>query len=248
MKYVAYYRVSTQKQGVSGYGLEAQRQDVANFMRAGELVAEFQEVESGKKDDRPELEKALACAAANGATLLIAKLDRLSRKASFIFALKDSGVPFIACDMPEANTLTIGIMAVMAQHEREIIVARTKAAAKVRKERTLERIRKELVASGATYYDGELENEVRREYRRICQATAAPITENVLPAAREASIAKKKAKASTNPRWRRASELARALKAQGLTLRAIADKLNQNEYTTRHGKPFAAMTVKRLLA
>lgn len=248
MKYVAYYRVSTQKQGKSGLGLDAQRKAVADFMRSGELVGEFQEVESGKNDRRPMLAKAIEMAKDSGATLLIAKLDRLSRKASFIFALKDSGVPFIACDMPEANTLTIGIMAVMAEHEREMTSARTKAAAQIRKERRLEQIRKELVASGVTYYDGQLEKEVARQYRRICQASAKRVIENVLPTARMASVVSKKAAAAGCKEWRRAGELARSLQAQGLTLRAIADKLNQNEYTTRHGKPFAAMTVKRLLA
>lgn len=248
MKYVAYYRVSTQKQGRSGLGLDAQRKAVAEFVRSGELVAEFQEVESGKKDKRPMLMQAIATAKQAGATLVIAKLDRLSRKASFIFALRDSGVNFIACDMPEANRLTIDILAVIAEHEREMTSARTKAAAQVRKERRMEEIRQELINSGATYYDGELEKEVSRRYRAICQASAKQVVDLVLPSAREASIVAKKAAAAECGEWIRAGELARSLHAQGLKLRAIADKLNLSAYKTRHGKPFVAMTVKRLLA
>lgn len=248
MKYVAYYRVSTQKQGKSGLGLDAQRKAVSEFVRDGELVGEFQEVESGKKDRRPMLLQAIATAKQSGATLVIAKLDRLSRKASFIFALRDSGVNFIACDMPEANRLTIDILAVIAEHEREMTAARTEAAAQVRKERRINDIRAELLASGVTYYDGELEKEVARRYRAICQAAAKNVVDNVLPAARQASIASKKAAAAECGEWLRAGELARSLNAQGLKLRAIADKLNVSAYKTRHGKPFVAMTVKRLLA
>ena len=128
-KFVAYYRVSTQKQGISGLGLEAQRTDVSKFItKGGELIAEFQDVESGKKNDRPNLIKAIEECKKQGATLLIAKLDRLSRNASFIFTLKDAKVDFVCCDMPNANTITIGIMAVLAQDERERISHRTKSA------------------------------------------------------------------------------------------------------------------------
>jgi len=101
----------------------------------GYVIASYTEVESGKRDDRPELAKALACAKANKATLLIAKLDRLGRRVSFIFALKDAGVDFIALDCPELNTLMLAVMAGMAQHEREIISARTKAALAAAKQR-----------------------------------------------------------------------------------------------------------------
>jgi DNA invertase Pin-like site-specific DNA recombinase len=126
--YVAYLRVSTQKQGQSGLGLEAQRAAVRAFAQAAQVVAEFVEVESGKQNQRPQLAAAMALAKAKGATLLIAKLDRLSRNAGFIFQLRDAGVDFVCCDMPDANTLTVGIFAVLAQHERELISHRTKAA------------------------------------------------------------------------------------------------------------------------
>lgn len=128
-KFVAYYRVSTQKQGNSGLGLEAQRTDVSKFiLKGGELISEFQDVESGKKNDRPNLIQAIEECKKQGATLLIAKLDRLSRNASFIFTLKEVKVDFVCCDMPNANTVTIGIMAVLAQDERERISHRTKSA------------------------------------------------------------------------------------------------------------------------
>ena len=137
MKVVAYHRVSTVRQGTSGLGLEAQTKAIEDFARArkAELVASFTEVESGKNNKRPELGKALHLAKVTGATLLIAKLDRLSRNAVFLLTLRDSGVKFIAADMPDANDLTVGIMALVAQQEREAISKRTKealAAAKVR--------------------------------------------------------------------------------------------------------------------
>lgn len=137
-QFVAYYRVSTQKQGQSGLGLEAQRAAAEQYAKGhGEIVAEFVEIESGKRNDRPKLREAIEQANATGATLLIAKLDRLARNAGFIFALRDAGVKFVCCDIPEANTLTIGIFAVMAQHEREVISQRTKAALAARKARGL---------------------------------------------------------------------------------------------------------------
>jgi DNA invertase Pin-like site-specific DNA recombinase len=136
-KFVSYLRVSTDKQGRSGLGLEAQRKSVADYLNGGrwELVAEFVEVESGKRDDRPKLAEALAACRLRGATLVIAKLDRLSRDAHFLLGLQKAGVDFVAADMPDANKMTVGIMAIIAQHEREMISARTKAALAVAKER-----------------------------------------------------------------------------------------------------------------
>jgi DNA invertase Pin-like site-specific DNA recombinase len=135
---VAYYRVSTARQGASGLGLDAQRKAVEDLCAAKgwELIAPpFQEVESGKRSDRPQLLKAIERAKLTGSKLVIAKLDRLSRNASFLLALKDSGIEFVAADMPDANNLTVGIMALVAQQEREAISRRTTealAAAKAR--------------------------------------------------------------------------------------------------------------------
>lgn len=129
-KFVAYYRVSTAKQGRSGLGLEAQRHAVAAYLNGGAsiLTEEFTEVESGSRDARPQLATALATCRLHGATLVIAKLDRLSRDAAFLLNLQKAGVRFVAADMPEANEMTIGIMAVVAQAERKMISERTKAA------------------------------------------------------------------------------------------------------------------------
>lgn len=137
MKYIAYYRVSTQRQGRSGLGLEAQQKSVRDYTNGGgaSLVAEYTEVESGKLNSRPELNRALKQCKLTGAKLVIAKLDRLSRNAAFLLTLRDSGVDFVAADMPDANALTVGIMALMAQHEREMISKRTKEALAIAKAR-----------------------------------------------------------------------------------------------------------------
>ena len=137
-KAVAYYRVSTRKQSASGLGLDAQRHAVEELCRARklELVAPpFEEIESGKRDDRPELMKALDRCKVTGATLVVAKLDRLSRSVAFLAALQDSGAKFIAADMPEANELTVHILAAVAQAERKAISTRTREALQAAKAR-----------------------------------------------------------------------------------------------------------------
>ena len=137
LRLVAYERVSTAQQGRSGLGLAAQRKAIDDFAasRQAQVVERFTEVESGRKADRPELTKALTLARLTGATLVIANLDRLSRNAVFLLTLRDSGVRFLAVDMPEANDLTIEIMAQVAQQEREAISRRTKEALQVAKAR-----------------------------------------------------------------------------------------------------------------
>jgi len=129
-RYVAYYRVSTQRQGRSGLGLSAQQAAVREFLRqtGGTLKGEFTEVQSGKDDHRPKLAEALKLCRLTNTTLLIAKLDRLSRNAAFLLSLRDSGVRFVAVDMPDMNETVVGIMAVIAQSERKAISDRTKAA------------------------------------------------------------------------------------------------------------------------
>jgi DNA invertase Pin-like site-specific DNA recombinase len=132
-KYVLYLRVSTKRQGASGLGLDAQRALVAPY--AERIVAEYQDIESGKRVDRPQLERALAHCKSEGACLLIAKVDRLSRDVEFLFKIRNSGVDILAADAPHMGTLEWGIRAVFAQHEREEISRRTKAALQAAKAR-----------------------------------------------------------------------------------------------------------------
>lgn len=135
-RFIAYYRVSTERQGKSGLGLDAQQSAVAGFIHgASELVASFTEIESGKRSDRPELVKALDACRRQKAKLVIAKLDRLSRNLAFIATLMESGVEFVAVDNPHANKLTVHILAAVAEHERAMISERTKAALAAAKRR-----------------------------------------------------------------------------------------------------------------
>lgn len=136
-KYIAYYRVSTNRQGQSGLGLEAQKTAVTQYLNGGnwEILEEFTEVESGKKNNRPKLQEALAACKRLQATLIIAKLDRLARNVHFISGLMEAGVEFVAVDNPTANKLMLHMLAAFAEHEREMISDRTRkalAAAKAR--------------------------------------------------------------------------------------------------------------------
>jgi DNA invertase Pin-like site-specific DNA recombinase len=137
--HVAYYRVSTSKQGEGGNGIQAQKDAVSRLLSSinppAELIQEFTEVESGGDNNRPKLLEALALCKKTSATLVISKLDRLSRNAAFLLGLQDSKTPFVCCDYPSANELTIGLLAVIAQEERRMISARTKAALAVVKAR-----------------------------------------------------------------------------------------------------------------
>ncbi|MEQ1864547.1 MAG: recombinase family protein [Micropepsaceae bacterium] len=141
--YVAYYRVSTDRQGASGLGLDAQRQAVASFLGPQcRPVADFIEVESGRRDtNRPQLHAALAECRRRGATLLIARLDRLARNVAFIANLMESRTEFVAVDMPQANAFMLHIHAAVAEYERELISKRTKAA--------LDQVKADLAANGS---------------------------------------------------------------------------------------------------
>jgi len=220
-KFVSYLRVSTDRQGRSGLGLEAQRKAVADYLNGGnwELIAEFVEVETGKRDDRPKLREALHRAKVTGATLVIAKLDRLSRNLAFIAALQDSGAKFVAADMPEANETMIQFMAVIAQHERKMISTRTKAALAAARARGKRLGNPNLVALQAVgagkpgWTAGANSN----------RASADRFARDVLP-------------------------VVEAIRADGITsLEGIANALNSRGILTARGGRWYATTVRNLL-
>jgi DNA invertase Pin-like site-specific DNA recombinase len=169
-KFVAYFRVSTDRQGKSGLGLEAQRRAVLDYLNGGRwsLEQEFIEIESGKHSDRPQLMAALESCRKRKARLVIAKLDRLSRNLAFIATLMESGVEFVAVDNPHANKLTVHILAAVAQHEREMISERTKAALQAAKRR------------GTRLGNPQLDKAAKRGAAAV-KANARQFAANVLP-------------------------------------------------------------------
>jgi DNA invertase Pin-like site-specific DNA recombinase len=226
--YVAYLRVSTVRQGESGLGLEAQRKAVADYVNGGDatLLAEFQEVESGKHGDRPALAKAIAHCRMTGARLLIAKLDRLSRDAHFLLGLEKQGVDFVACDMPHANKLTVSIMACVAQEEREAISKRTKLA--------LESIKARISAEG--FY-------LARSGRTLTRLGNPNPPKVQLGSA--LGVAAFQAKADDFAA--RIAPTARALMASEGSLNRTAARLNQMRVTTARGGVWTAKAVSRIL-
>jgi DNA invertase Pin-like site-specific DNA recombinase len=222
-------RVSTQRQGRSGLGLEAQKTDIEKFsqMRGGRIIQEFTEVESGKNSERGELLKAIRYAKITGAILAIAKLDRLSRSASFTLTLRDSGVKFVCCDMPEANDLTIGVLAVVAQAEAEAISLRTRdalAAARRRITRNGQRSHAEIKRLGNPNGAEAL--------RRAQKGNAAAV-------ARIRNCADQRAKDL-------ASEIEDIRKGGAVTLAAIARELNRREIVTPRRRKWHASSVANL--
>ena len=219
--FVAYIRVSTQKQKKSGLGLEAQLAALDAYRREhpGRLLATYRETESGKSAARPELQKALAHAKRSKAVLIVAKLDRLSRNVAFLSSLMDSGVDFVACDQPFANRLTIHILAAVAEHEAKMISERTHLALQAYKKRGG-------VLGGADPRCRNLTPAARtRGLKSAWRANAerADVAyADLLPSMRE---------------WRQG----------GLSQQAIANRLNEQGHTTRNGKAWNQGQVSRVL-
>lgn len=230
--FVAYYRVSTERQGRSGLGLEAQQAAVETFIASkadAKLIAPpFVEVESGKNNDRPELAKAIHRAKVTGSTLLIAKLDRLSRDAHFLLGLQKAGVAFVAVDMPEANAMTVGIMALVAQNEREAISSRTKAALQVAKAR---------VATNG--------QKKHPEVKRL----GCPIGAAHLKGKGYDAIAREAQKTAADARAKDLIEVLADLENEGVTsANAQANALNDRGIVTARGGKWSAQSVLNMKA
>jgi DNA invertase Pin-like site-specific DNA recombinase len=218
-KFVSYLRVSTQRQGKSGLGLEAQRQAVTQYLNGGRwtLVSEVVEVESGKRNDRPELAKALRLCRVHKATLLVAKLDRLARNVAFISSLMESGVQFQAVDMPEVNEMVVHILASVAQGEAKAISDRTKAALAAAKARGTE-------LGGLRWDITRVGKQGRKAALEVRQEKAAKYREDIKPLIEEKQ------------------------KQGAETLKAIADALNADGTPAPRGGMWSAVQVQRILA
>jgi DNA invertase Pin-like site-specific DNA recombinase len=225
MKYVAYYRVSTQKQGNSGLGLEAQQRAARSLaeQRGATIIAEFTEVETGKSTTRSQLAEALKHAKLTHSTLVVAKLDRLARNAGFMHHLKEARQPFICCDNPNANELTIDLLSVIAEHEAKAISTRTKEALQSAKLRGTK-----LGSAREGHWKG-------REDARLAGAKKAS------PLGCEAN--RRNSRAYYDLVMPRIMEEREA----GATLQTIAEGLNANGFQTRWGKTFTHSTVRMLL-
>lgn len=215
---VAYVRVSTARQGANGLGLDAQRAAIEAYCQQtlSTVVKEFQEVESGRNNDREALRQAIAFAKRAGAKLVIGKLDRLARNVHFISGLMESEIDFVACDVPQANRLLLHIMAAVAENEAKAISDRTIAALQQAKARG--------IALGATNPKSRnLTEEARAAGGRSTRARAIAAYAAVRP-----TIGK--------------------MRDGGISFGKIASHLNNEGQTTRNGKPWTAMQIKRVLA
>jgi DNA invertase Pin-like site-specific DNA recombinase len=225
MKLVTYTRVSTQRQGQSGLGLEAQQAAIEAYAKAAgaEVAGAYTEVESGKRADRPELAKAVAHAKRIKGRLVIAKLDRLARNVAFVSAIMESGVDFVACDNPHANRLTLHILAAVAEDEARRISERTTAALAAAKARGVK-----LGSARPGHWRGREEARMRG-----------------MELAREA--AKDRFAREGAPVYAKALPIAREMHEAGESLQAIADKLNAEGISTPRGAEWKPMQVARLL-
>ena len=217
-RFVAYLRVSTQKQGYSGLGLEAQREIIKNYLREKKPIFEYIEVESGRKTDkgRPKLKEALTQCRTYGAKLIVAKLDRLARNVSFLSALLDSDVEIVFCDFPQANKMVLNILASISQYEAELISTRTRQALAAKK------------ARGCKL--GNPEHLLDKHQAAI-----------------EKSNQTNRRKAADNPNNKRAVAMLKVLAAQGMTLTEMTDKLNNEGFVTSKGYQFRPSQVYVLL-
>jgi DNA invertase Pin-like site-specific DNA recombinase len=231
-KFVSYFRVSTQAQGKSGLGLQAQKNAVSNFVgNQGIIISEFTEVESGtRKKKRVEIYKAIEIAKKEKAILIVAKLDRLARDVEFTSALYNGGIEFICCDNPTANKLTIQLLSVIAEHEAEVISRRIKDALKVKKEK----INKGIIINK----DGSEMSSIDGKYR-----LGNP---NGFGQYQKQGIEKIKENARNNIANIQAMDIICSARKEGLTFQNIADKLNKLQYKTRNGKEFNPIQVQRL--
>jgi len=229
MNYVAYYRVSSKKQGQSGLGLEAQKRILQEHLREGDVIIdEFTEVETGtNKKKRIILDSAISKCLDTGATLLIAKLDRLARSVYLVAGLRESGIDFKCCDMPDANKFTIHIMAAVAESEAEAISSRTKAGLKSIKDR---------IDKNGFY--------VSKSGRKITRlGNPDPNQVN----ATKASVEVNQLKSSMNRNKQVARPYAQLLREQGHTFAQIATLLNESGYVTSRGCQYESKGVKRLV-
>lgn len=222
---VAHYRVSTKKQGISGLGLEGQKAAVGELSnrRGATLLAEYTEIQSGRRKDRPELAKALAHARRSKATLVVAKLDRLARNVAFLSALMESNADFVACDMEHANRLTIHILAAVAEAESKAISERTKTALSAAKARGTK-----LGSSRPGHWDG-------REDARLRGAKKG------------SAVAKRVRSEAADEAYADLYGRLKEIRDEGQTLRQIADDLNSEGHTTRRGKQWNSTQVLRVL-
>lgn len=236
-RFVIYYRLSLMKDGSSGLGLDAQRAMFSAFLlsRPGEVVGEYTEVETGKtlkkSLKRPELTKAIDHARAAGATLAIARLDRLARNVAFISTLLESDLPVVCCDIPEADRFVLHILAAVAQKEGELISSRTKAALKALQERGVL-----LGSSRPGHWDGMTKDgTATRAERRTIGLKKAQVE------------GRKRIQEEMSQRYEPIVPWIRDMRAAGQTLQEIVDNLNAKGCRTRSEKPWNTTTLRAVI-